>query len=466
MIQRRTSPNQVLLTPLIVGGILLFTLSTGYLVANSRQYMLLGMFVALPLLFTALRFFEHMVLLIPFMALLVPFSLPTGSGSRVSAVMLFVLLLTGIWVLTVIVQRRSNLQRSPLNAPLFSFIAICCIASVWSVAFRDPLLIHHDKFIFVQLGALAAMVLSPAATLLIANHVRSPRQVWWIASLFLGIGTISTLAHFLGFDLPVLNTRGLFPLWFVAVGYAVLIAHPGLHLGWRLALGVVLMLHLYIMGIQGIEWLSGWVPSLVAILAITLFRSRTGFVGLVIVLVVAAIMYRDYLQENVVQTAEETGSFERLSLWQLNLELIENHPLFGTGPAGYALYYVTYHPEDARSTHNNYLDIIAQTGILGVLCWVWLTIAGIREGWAVLRHAPPGSLRTLGLAAAGGLVGALGAMALGDWVIPFAYNQGIEGYRYTVFSWVFLGILMHVRQQIAPPPNRVQKGSGYDFRAI
>jgi hypothetical protein len=31
-------------------------------------------------------------------------------------------------------------------------------------------------------------------------------------------------------------------------------------------------------------------------------------------------------------------------------------------------------------------------------------------------------------------------MALGDWVIPFVYNQGIDGFRYTVHTWVFLGL--------------------------
>ena len=51
----------------------------------------------------------------------------------------------------------------------------------------------------------------------------------------------------------------------------------------------------------------------------------------------------------------------------------------------------------------------------------------------MLKHAPPGSLRTLGLASCGGLVASVVAMMLGDWVLPFAYNQGIKGFRYTVF---------------------------------
>jgi len=30
-------------------------------------------------------------------------------------------------------------------------------------------------------------------------------------------------------------------------------------------------------------------------------------------------------------------------------------------------------------------------------------------------------------------------MMLGDWVLPFAYNQTITGFDNAVFTWIFLG---------------------------
>jgi hypothetical protein len=33
------------------------------------------------------------------------------------------------------------------------------------------------------------------------------------------------------------------------------------------------------------------------------------------------------------------------------------------------------------------------------------------------------------------------AMALGDWVIPFVYNQTLAGFRFTVHNWLILGAL-------------------------
>lgn len=435
---------------LLLIGMALLVVLTGYLVGDDRRLLLTALFGVVPLLMLSLRLFEPMVLAIPMVALCVPISIPAGE-SRVSAAMLLVMLLAGIWILAAVVIRRGvTLQRSVLNAPLLAFATVCVMALVWSIAFRDPLLIQYDRFILVQLGALAAMVLSPIAALLIANFTHTPRQLWWIAVPFLVIGVAFSMARVAGHDIPLINTRGLFPMWFVALAYAVLIAQPKLRLWMRVGLATALALNLYAMGIMQVEWLSGWLPSIVAIAAITLFRSRFWFLVLAVVLAVAGVLLMPFYQETFSSDKEVQGNGDRLILWKMSWEHTQDHPLLGSGPAGYALHYITYHPQEARSTHNNYLDIVAQTGVLGSAIWIWLVAAAAREGYVVLKHAPRGSLRTLGLAACGGLLASVVAMMLGDWVLPFAYNQGIEGFRYTVFSWIFLGVLMSIRRQVAP----------------
>ncbi len=444
---RRGAAVPLALIALLAGAIL-----TGYLVGNERQLLLVAIFGVLPLLAISLRAYDAMIMAIPLAALLVPYSLPTGSYSRVPVVMLLILVLAGIWMLITLTNRASApWSRSLLNRPLLAFVGVNVAALVWSIVFRDPLLIRYDRFIFVQLAALLAIVASPIAALLIANFARTPRQLWTIAGTFLACGIAFTFARAANLQIPLLNTRGLFALWFVTVAYALL-TEPGLKLGYRLGLGTTLFLHLYIMGIWQVGWISGWAPSIVAIAAITWFRSRRGFCGLLIVLLILGWSLRNFYIETFSQPHELQGNTDRLVLWQMSLDLVRQHPLLGTGPAGYALYYMTYHPQEARSTHNNYLDILAQTGVVGALCWSWITIAAFREGRAVLQHAPPGALRTLGIAACGGLIAVSGAMMLGDWVLPFAYNQGIEGFRYTIFSWIFLGVLMSVRRQVAPLP--------------
>jgi hypothetical protein len=62
-----------------------------------------------------------------------------------------------------------------------------------------------------------------------------------------------------------------------------------------------------------------------------------------------------------------------------------------------------------------------------------------------------------------GCVGALVAMMLGDWVLPFAYNQTITGFDNASYTWIFLGgmvSLYHIekarRTRIRERPNTVE----------
>jgi O-antigen ligase len=194
-------------------------------------------------------------------------------------------------------------------------------------------------------------------------------------------------------------------------------------------------------------------PVIAAIFAVTLLRSRKAFVVLVIV---AALLYqhppvKGFFQQ-VSNANVEEGALERLSIWEQNWRVVRAHWLLGTGPAGYAIYYMTYYREDARSTHNNYLDILAQFGLVGMLVWLWLSMVSVWEGWRLVQRAPPGFLRTMATAATGGWIGGLVSMFLGDWILPFAYNQTITGYKYTVYSWIFLGTLISIRHLLQAQP--------------
>jgi hypothetical protein len=37
---------------------------------------------------------------------------------------------------------------------------------------------------------------------------------------------------------------------------------------------------------------------------------------------------------------------------------------------------------------------------------------------------------------------------LGDWVIPFFYNIGLDGFRASMLSWLFLGGLVSLEQMV------------------
>ena len=127
------------------------------------------------------------------------------------------------------------------------------------------------------------------------------------------------------------------------------------------------------------------------------------------------------------------------------------NPLTGLGPANY-YWYAPLFPilgySVRFSSHNNYLDIIAQTGLLGLLCFLWFIVAFSSLAWRLTKKLPEGFSRAYVIGALGGLAGSLIAGMLGDWVIPFVYNVGLSGMRASLLGWLFLGGVVAVEQMI------------------
>ena len=93
------------------------------------------------------------------------------------------------------------------------------------------------------------------------------------------------------------------------------------------------------------------------------------------------------------------------------------------------------------STHSDYVDIVLETGLVGSIIFLWLIGSLIVVGWRARGQWHRGFESGFSKGAFGGLIGLIVAMQLGDWFIPFVYNQTIVGFQYTVHSWVFLGFL-------------------------
>jgi O-antigen ligase len=139
-----------------------------------------------------------------------------------------------------------------------------------------------------------------------------------------------------------------------------------------------------------------------------------------------------------------------LELWRNSLNLLAKHPLFGTGPGGYVVYYYTYHREERRTTHNDYLDVLAQTGLVGFGMYLSFFATLLWTGYRLSRKLA--GRHDFEAALANGLlgacVGALVAMMLGDWIVPFVYNQTIMGFDHSVYAWVLMGCLVSLHHVV------------------
>lgn len=432
---------EVRLPPTVWGvglGILLAPMM-GVLVLTSRgRWLALGMLGALafPALLALSRYTVEIIL---FASLFVPFTLSTGSQSPIVASLLLTALFGGVWLLRLVFERE-RWPKTPAVVPLLGFMATAVISFFWGEIWRDPMI--PPWFLFrARLGGLGVMLLSPLALWLAAAYLRHPRQVDRLVGMFLAAGALGAIQIVAGRPLfPFLNTGGLFPMWLFSFGAALLLFRP-LPNGWRLGIAMMLGIWGWYVLVPGISWISGWLPPIVALLVVVWLRSRRLFALASGVLLGLAALYWGPLQFWVFDYNYQTSGTTRLEAWARNWQVTREHLLFGTGPAGYAAYYMTYFPDQAMATHNNYLDVLAQTGLIGMGFFLWFLAALGREIFQIWRwvHASDGQARSLVAGLVGGFAGLLVAMGLGDWFLPFPYTQTIAGYRYTVWGWLFAG---------------------------
>lgn len=89
-------------------------------------------------------------------------------------------------------------------------------------------------------------------------------------------------------------------------------------------------------------------------------------------------------------TFQDVSGDVRVALWQGTLRLIENHPIFGAGLAGFPELYKKYkeakHVEIPLYAHNIFFDFWIQTGILGLISFIWIIINYFKLGFRNLKN--------------------------------------------------------------------------------
>jgi len=395
-----------------------------------------------------------MPILILIAAAFIPVSLPTGTESRLVDSLLLTLGFAGLWILRMItVERRLSLIPSPLNAPILIFMAVNLVAVGWSVVFRDPLVYASNSFMIVQIASAVVNMALPGVLLMMNNFVHDVRTLKALVGVMLFAGGVGLLKRFdLVSGLPI-NVEGLFTMWVITLSLGLALFVPRLPQWARALLFTLAGLYLFWGLILHVSWLAGWLPGILAVGVILFMRSKRTWILAVLGVIVVIALNMDFVNSTLGNENTESGG-TRMAAWAQNWKITKDHLLFGTGPAGYAAYYMSYFPTNAMATHSNYVDMLAQVGIIGVIpfliYFVGLAVIGYR---LCLRVRGRGdfveALANVGFA---GTVSCLITMAFGDWLFPFAYTQTIAGFDYVVYSWLFMGTILVLDRLTAAEP--------------
>jgi hypothetical protein len=179
---------------------------------------------------------------------------------------------------------------------------------------------------------------------------------------------------------------------------------------------------------------GGYAAFLVGVAFLGIVRIRKLLVFAVILLVSWQAFVPGAVQERIMMTQDESGEIDnsaatRLALWEDAMEMFKRNPVSGVGMNTYA-YLGRVGPY--RDTHNYYLKVLVETGVIGFVFFVFLLFALFWSGFRLYRLADDRFLRFLGLGFAGWMVATIASNAFGD---RWTFLQ-ISGY-----TWAVLGIV-------------------------
>jgi O-antigen ligase len=441
--------------------IIVATLTLSAVIAFRGQGMLTLLVIAIPAFFILYWVLTHYPtvgpLLIVISGMMVPFEISLTFYSSLNAPMLLLGLFMGIWILDMlIVKRQIGFHAERVFIPI---IALVIIATLSLLTGQLDWFSVEGAPITAQLAGYGLFILMAATFFYGAHQIKSLRGLEWMVWTFLAFATVYMVGRAIppltvtAFNLFPRNAFGsVFWIWVVALSASQAIFNDKMALPFRVVLGSITLLTLYVAVGPGLTWASGWVPAVVVMAVLIGFKSPRLLIPVVLIVAMIVVMnFQTLLNEFWLGLSHEQYSANtRVAAWQIVLQIAGKNPIWGLGPSNYYYYTPLYTLLGYRvqfNSHSQYVDLIAQVGVVGLGIFFWIMAEIGRLGFQISRRARAGFARAYSYGAVAGLIAMFVAGFLGDWLIPFLYNISLGGFRASVIGWLFLSALVAMKHE-------------------
>ena len=381
------------------------------------------------------------------------------------------------WGLKIINKEEFKFTPTPLNFPILSFISICLLSLIWSNSF------------FVSLTELPLFLAGPLLYFVITNSINDERQINHILDILLLVGglfgiygifqyngidlsfwarnvgrqqvfglfgNVNYFAEYLIVPLPIavslfFASRNKFKKILLLIGIVAMGASltftftRGSYLSFGSAL--IFMFFLFLLS-RGKGFIKNnkkiFIIILVAIIIITFL-----FVVPTLLNRSGTVISKIKERASIIQLINEFSFGRRTAIYKFTTLMIKDHPLLGSGIGTYKYNTLRYQAEFfaqgenralyphgfADKAHNEYLQLWAEIGIVGLGIFIWLIISYFRFGLKILRKIKDESRQGIII----GLMGAVVAVLV-DGIFGFPLHLPAT----IVLFWLALGLTVAV----------------------
>ena len=181
---------------------------------------------------------------------------------------------------------------------------------------------------------------------------------------------------------------------------------------------------------------SAWIGCALGLLVMMFLDAsmrRYGLIALASLVIAGGVLYTHERGVLKALMPSEIGMSDRRVMWQAAIDMIQDRPVLGHGLNTFMANYLDYWvggERQPRYAHNCYLQVAAETGLVGLACFLWLL--GVL--YAQLLRSPPGAASSTVL---WGLLGGLLAFC-----VQAALDTNFYSLRQAALFWVLAGLAL------------------------
>ncbi len=400
-------------------------------------------------------------------ALVVRMEIGTGTAITLNPVTLLLPILLIVWLLDMVYQRGGRLTPSSTNCPLFLFLLSGLLSFLVGNVLWDSAVPRSNSFTIVQAAQWGIFAFSAGAYWLMGNVVRDEPGLRRMAFSFLVVGgglaipyvipKVGPMLYYQAHIFTLALNRPPFWMLLTAVAGGQLLFNRELSAGWRFFLLSILGAELVFALYWNQESASTWIG--IATVGGVLAWLRWPQMRRLVIVVLLVLAGTGILSSTLYSFSggddewEESGG-SRLTLINRVVEVTMRNPITGLGPAAYRpyaamrplLYGKAFWVAPQINSHNNYIDLFSQVGLLGLGLFFWFAVELFRLGLRLRTYFTQGFAAGYVNGMLAAWAGTLVLMLFADWILPFVYNIGFPGFQASVLVWLFLGGLVALEQ--------------------
>jgi len=379
--------------------------------------------------------------------------------------LLFVLII-GIWLLREMSPKRIvgvERREKRILVPLISLALIGFLSIIASYLFPDRhvtyAFAHSDVPLLVVNGVEMFLLISlPLFIVIVPAMVRTLRDAHWMIGAYLVVGSPYALGTIfagplhlysqqviLGAQRPEVFGTSSSKLGILNVLFACLALAQMLYARKESTrLGFGLLTCIYAGGVVMSFGRESWIGFLLAVWVILWFRFKSPFALLLPLMILPFLLLlfpgiTDFFNPTKVYGAD------RINIWQDAIAIWQHSPYLGVGAGNFQFFDIAYGTEVAGVAHNQFLEVLAEMGVQGLVCLLLAIIMIGRVALERFNTAVSDTGKALSLAYLGYFAALLFATFFTDsFVASTAAAGGTGPFIGGSYLWIFLGLVLSI----------------------